>query len=158
MPENAKQHPGKLDETGAMADVKSPEMTYVPNLPQEIIESGAVSESQLEAVIQTGQAHQTEIAAIYTGEELHDMGIEDYNDAPQTLRGGAFNGDSTGVGKGRTAAAVILDNYRQGRKKAVWLSKSADLYADAQRDIRGIGDDADRSFNLGEIVSSERHD
>ena len=150
MPENAQPHPGKLDETGAMADVQAPEMTYVPNLPQEIIDSGAVSESQLEAVIQTGQAHQTEIAAIYTGEELQDMGIEDPNDAPQTLRGGAFNGDSTGVGKGRTAAAVILDNFRQGRKKAVWLSASAELYADAQRDIRGIGDDSDRSFNLGD--------
>ena len=38
MPANAQPHPGKLDETGAMVDVRSPEMTYVPDLTPEIIE------------------------------------------------------------------------------------------------------------------------
>lgn len=147
MPANAKPHPGKLDETGAMADVPSPEATYVPNLPPESIESGAISQSQLESIILTGQAQETHISAVFTPEELHDMDITEA-DAPRQVRAGFFNGDSTGVGKGRTAAGVILDNYRRGRKKALWLSAGADLYNDAQRDIRGIGDDPKRSFNL----------
>jgi hypothetical protein len=31
-------------------------------------------------------------------------------------------GDGTGVGKGRQSAAIILDNWLQGRRKAVWIS------------------------------------
>ena len=147
MPANAKPHPGKLDETGAMADVQSPPATYTPNLPPEAIASGALSQSQLESIIRTGQAHQTHVPAVYSAEELNDMDITEA-DAPRQVRGGYFNGDSTGVGKGRTAAGVIMDNYRQGRKKAVWLSAGAELYNDAQRDIRGIGDDPKRSFSL----------
>ena len=30
-------------------------------------------------------------------------------------------GDGAGVGKGRTVAGIIYQNYLEGRKKAVWL-------------------------------------
>ncbi|MBN9012613.1 MAG: strawberry notch family protein, partial [Rhizobiales bacterium] len=48
-------------------------------------------------------------------------------------------GDGTGVGKGRESAAIILDNWMQGRRKAVWISKSDKLLEDAQRDWSALG-------------------
>ncbi|VDN44907.1 unnamed protein product [Gongylonema pulchrum] len=48
-------------------------------------------------------------------------------------------GDGAGVGKGRTIACIIYENYRLGRKRSIWLSVSADLRYDAERDLRDIG-------------------
>ncbi len=55
------------------------------------------------------------------------------------FRQGFFIGDGTGVGKGRESAAIILDNWMQGRRKAVWISKSDKLLEDAQRDWSALG-------------------
>jgi len=55
------------------------------------------------------------------------------------IRNGFLIGDSTGMGKGRQAAAIIWDNWLHGRRKAVWISSSADLFDDASRDLAGIG-------------------
>lgn len=35
-------------------------------------------------------------------------------------RAGFLIGDGAGVGKGRTVAGVILENYLKGRRKALW--------------------------------------
>jgi hypothetical protein len=43
------------------------------------------------------------------------------------------------VGKGRTLAGIIHENYLLGRKRAIWLSVSNDLRYDAERDLRDIG-------------------
>ena len=51
------------------------------------------------------------------------------------LRGAALIGDSTGSGKGRMAAAYIVENYLRGRKFVVYLSATADLSADLARDM-----------------------
>jgi hypothetical protein len=48
-------------------------------------------------------------------------------------------GDGTGAGKGRQSAGIILDNWMQGRRKAVWISKSDKLIEDAQRDWSALG-------------------
>lgn len=50
-----------------------------------------------------------------------------------------FIGDGAGVGKGRTIAGIIFENYLRGRKKAIWISVSNDLKYDAERDLRDIG-------------------
>src|SRR5262249_55483128 len=50
------------------------------------------------------------------------------------FRRGWFLGDGTGAGKGRQVAGIILDNWLKGRRRAVWISKSDKLIADAQRD------------------------
>lgn len=47
-------------------------------------------------------------------------------------------GDGAGVGKGRTAAGIIFENYQKGRKKAIWLSVSNDLANAAADDIYDI--------------------
>ena len=42
------------------------------------------------------------------------------------------------MGKGRTLAAIILDAWLQGNQKAIWVSASADLFADAKRDLQAV--------------------
>src|ERR1700730_14922012 len=48
-------------------------------------------------------------------------------------------GGSAGAGKGRRAAGIILDNWMQGRRRALWISKSDKLIDDAQRDWSALG-------------------
>ena len=53
------------------------------------------------------------------------------------------------MGKGRQLAGVIVENWlqwalrgrvrRRGRRKAVWISESADLVYDCKRDLKDIG-------------------
>lgn len=50
-----------------------------------------------------------------------------------------FLGDGAGVGKGRTIATIIFENFLRGRRKAIWVSVSSDLKFDAERDMRDIG-------------------
>lgn len=108
-----KRHPAVLVESAAMAAVSMPEATYKPSLPPEVIRNN-LSDAQLVTVTYAGQAHAQKL--------------------PDGTRKGFFIGDGTGVGKGRQIAGIILDNFMQGRKKAVWISKNNDLYGDAIRD------------------------
>lgn len=39
---------------------------------------------------------------------------------PGGQRAGFLIGDGAGVGKGRTVAGIILENYLRGRKKSLW--------------------------------------
>ena len=48
-------------------------------------------------------------------------------------------GDGAGVGKGRTIAGLILENWHRERKKAMWFSACTGLYQDAQRDLKDVG-------------------
>lgn len=127
----AHPHPGKLVQSAAMAAVEPPAPTYVPNLPGEIVERGLLSLAQLEAVVYAGQAHEQHL--------------------PNGQRRGFFIGDGTGVGKGRSIACIILDNWRSGRRKAVWVSEKAGLMRDARRDLAGIGGDGSILFAQGRI-------
>jgi len=125
----AKQHPGKLVQSAAMASVEPPTPTYTPNLPKEVIDNGLLSLAQIEAVVYAGQAHSEFL--------------------PNGERRGFFIGDGTGVGKGREISGIILDNMRQGRSKAVWVSYNEGLINDAQRDFSGVGGDKGLIFFQG---------
>ena len=59
--------------------------------------------------------------------------------APVRLRRGWMLGDGTGCGKGRQVAAIILDQWLRGRRRALWLSASDKLLEDARRDWAAIG-------------------
>ena len=113
-------HPSPLVESAAMGAVEAPDINYTPNLPENVIQKGLLSDAQLEAVTYAGQAHNA--APLDTGETR-----------------GFFIGDGTGVGKGRELSGIIVDNWRQGRRRAVWLSKSKGLARDARRDLDGLG-------------------
>ena len=41
--------------------------------------------------------------------------------------------------QGRQMASLVLEHYELGFKKALWISTSADLKHDSERDLRDIG-------------------
>ena len=120
-----------------MASVLPPAATYTPNLPKETITEGKLSLAQLEAVVYAGQAHQEFLDDKVDADAATKLGLKDGT----AYRRGFFIGDGTGVGKGREIGGIILDNQRQGRKKAIWISEKSGLLEAAKRDFEGVGGD-----------------
>ena len=60
-------------------------------------------------------------------------------------------GDGTGCGKGRQVAAILLDQWLRGRKRALWLSQSDKLLEDARRDWCAVGGREDDVIPLGKV-------
>jgi predicted RNA methylase len=135
----AKAHPTRLVQSAAMGSVAPPKPSYRPLLPGN--SRALLSEAQLETVIFAGQAHGDHLAGSWTVDETWDRIAVAPEDAANAVRfrRGFMIGDGTGVGKGRQAAAILLDNWLQGRRKAVWISKSDKLIEDAQRDWSALG-------------------
>ena len=134
-------------------------------LPERVVTDGLLSDAQLESVVLAGEAHDRHLAARYrvgSGWETVHRCLEDGEDsrdtmtddgevlsAPVRFRRGWMLGDGTGAGKGRQVAAMVLDNWMRGRKRALWLSQSDKLLEDARRDWAALGGrDAD-VFPLG---------
>lgn len=139
----AKDHPGNLVESAAMAVVEPPDPAYSPNLPEKAIKQGKFSIAQLEATVYAGRAHQEMLpVAVLDG---------DGNPTGKFYRKGFFIGDGTGVGKGREIVSILWDNFRQGRTKAIWISQNAPLVEDARRDMSLSGWDADLVFDMSKM-------
>jgi P-loop containing NTP hydrolase pore-1/C-terminal domain on Strawberry notch homologue len=134
-------HPTKLVQSAAMASVAPPKPTYRPKMPAAILRDGLLSDAQLETVIYAGEAHGAYLAGSWCVDETGDMVSAAKEDDPDAIRfrRGFFLGDGTGAGKGRQSAGIVLDNWAQGRRKALWISKSDKLLEDAQRDWSALG-------------------
>lgn len=102
------------------------------SISNETISSGSLSALQLEAIVYACQAHD------------HFL--------PDGTRAGFLIGDGAGVGKGRTIAGIILENYLKGRKKALWISVSNDLKYDSERDLRDIGAGKIEVYSLNKVT------
>ncbi|XP_063244312.1 protein strawberry notch-like isoform X2 [Bacillus rossius redtenbacheri] len=114
-----KKHPDPVVETASLSSVEPPEVWYNLSLPEETIKSGWLSALQLEAITYASQQHD------------HFL--------PDGSRAGYLIGDGAGVGKGRTIAGIIFENYLKGHKRAIWVSVSNDLKYDSERDLHDIG-------------------
>ncbi|KAI1721149.1 p-loop containing NTP hydrolase pore-1 domain-containing protein [Ditylenchus destructor] len=113
------RHPDIVVETVSLSSVGSPEIRYTMSIPETVVDEGKISALQLEAALYACQAHEKRLP---TGERV-----------------GYLIGDGAGVGKGRTIATIIYENYLLERKRSIWLSASSDLRFDAERDLRDIG-------------------
>ena len=114
-----KKHPDPVVETASLSSVEPSDVYYQLSIPPETINGGLLSALQLESITYASQAH------------AHLL--------PDGTRAGFLIGDGAGVGKGRTIAGIIYENYLKGRKKSIWISVSNDLRYDAERDLRDIG-------------------
>ncbi|RUS79533.1 hypothetical protein EGW08_012701 [Elysia chlorotica] len=115
-----KKHPDAVVETSSLSSVEPPDIKYQLKILEECVDEDArLSALQLESITYASQRHQTLL--------------------PNGQRAGYLIGDGAGVGKGRTIAGVIFENYVHRRKRALWLSVSNDLKVDAERDLRDIG-------------------
>jgi predicted RNA methylase len=105
------------------------------------LRDGLLSDAQLETVIYAGEAHGDHLAGSWTVDETFDSSRPRPTMPLNAVRfrRGFFLGDGTGAGKGRQSAGIMLDNWLQGRRKAVWISKSDKLIEDAQRDWSALG-------------------
>ena len=168
-------HPTPLVQSGAMAAVPHPMPSYRPTLPERIVADGLLSDAQLESVVLAGQAHGRHLAALYRigseWETVHRLDRDDDHNAtaadddgddgitadgevlsePVRFRRGWMLGDGTGCGKGRQVAAIVLDQWLKGRKRALWLSQSDKLLEDARRDWAAIGGREEDVIPLGKV-------
>lgn len=126
-----KKHPDPVVETASLSSVEPADVKYELSLPSETINSGSLSALQLEAITYTCQQHD------------HIL--------PDGSRAGFLIGDGAGVGKGRTIAGLIFENFLKGRKKAIWVSVSNDLKFDAERDLEDIGTTNIKVYSLNKV-------
>ncbi|WP_210359005.1 strawberry notch-like NTP hydrolase domain-containing protein [Sphingomonas beigongshangi] len=131
------EHPTPLVESVAMGSIPAPVPDYVPSLPERTVAERLLSASQLETVVYAGHAWSQTIPGRFKPDK-EGVGLTLAEDG-RVYRKGFFLGDGTGAGKGRQIAACILDNWLQGRRRGIWVTKNAPLLEDARRDWTALG-------------------
>ena len=155
---NAAPHPTPLVESSAMAAITAPYPTCMVKLPDRIVEEGLASREQLEALIYTCDAHAKHMDTKW---KINDTGsvVLAADDDPDGKyhRKGMMIADGTGCGKGVEAALIMLTNWCEGRKRAVFVTKNMSLLPDIQRDWTRLGGNAEQivplnNFKLGDKI------
>jgi len=133
----AGEHPTALVESVAMGSIAAPVPDYVPRLPERTVSERLLSAAQLETIVYAGYAWSQSLPGRFVPNK-EGVGLEETADG-RTYRKGFFLGDGTGAGKGRQVAACILDNWLQGRRRSVWITKNEPLLEAARRDWTALG-------------------
>ncbi|XP_014244664.1 protein strawberry notch-like [Cimex lectularius] len=123
-----RKHPDPVVESTSLSSVEPVDVWYKLKIPESVISSGSLSALQLESITYACQQHELLL--------------------PNGARGGFLIGDGAGVGKGRTIAGIIYENYLRSRKKSIWISIMNDLKYDSERDLSDIGADNIKVFHL----------
>ncbi|GKE19569.1 protein FORGETTER 1 isoform X2 [Tanacetum coccineum] len=92
-------HPDPIVETSSLSAVQPPEPTYHLLTKDHLETSNVLSCLQIETLVYASQRH---LQHLENGS-----------------RAGFFLGDGAGVGKGRTIAGLIWENWHHGRRKAL---------------------------------------
>ncbi|WP_193746573.1 strawberry notch-like NTP hydrolase domain-containing protein [Ruegeria sp. ANG-R] len=138
--EGAQDHPSPLVESLAMGSDYPPcPSTDGIKLPKKLVEEGLLSEAQLETVLMAETSFSNDLPGRFLIDPDGAILRNDEAEGAVAFRQGYFLGDGTGCGKGRQVAGIVMANWLAGRRKAVWLSKSASLIEDAVRDWTDIG-------------------
>ncbi|KAK9133843.1 hypothetical protein Scep_013371 [Stephania cephalantha] len=112
-------HPDPIVETSSLSAVQPPEPTYNLRIKNDLERYKSLSCLQIETIVYACQRHKQKLM--------------------NGARAGFFIGDGAGVGKGRTIAGLIWENWNLGRRKALWISVGSDLKFDARRDLDDVG-------------------
>ncbi|KAI3945077.1 hypothetical protein MKW98_009881 [Papaver atlanticum] len=112
-------HPDPVVETSSLSAVQPPEPTYDLETRENLESSKSLSCLQIETLVYASQRHLQHLEG--------------------GARAGFFIGDGAGVGKGRTIAGLIWENWHHGRKRSLWISVGSDLKFDARRDLDDVG-------------------
>ena len=145
-----KPHPISLVESEAMGAVKIPQPTYQPLLPKEVVEQGLISQAQLEAIVLAGEAHSQYLPEKYliSEDSISYRKTPDSDTTGTKIRRGFFLADGTGLGKTRTILGVIIDNWLQGRTKAVIITVNPKLIPDLTKEWQELGGDQSQIIPL----------
>lgn len=108
-------------------------------LPERVVTQGLMSDAQLETLIMAETAFESDLAGMFRLDEKSLLCRADEDAEAKAYRKGYFLGDGTGCGKGRQVAGLILAGWSAGRRKALWVSRSATLIEDAVRDWGDLG-------------------
>ena len=156
-----KQHPDAVVETASLAAVEPPDVTYELHLDDQV-EDGTLSGLQLESIVYACQRHEQLLpdgcrAGFFIGDGTYPIS-QDFllpsmpeRHLQASLDTCKFSGvghmcsqsgiacAGAGVGKGRTIAGLIMENWRCKRKRHLWLTIGTDLRIDSRRDLDDIG-------------------
>ena len=160
----ATAHPSDLVQSAAMAATTHPRPTIQPRLPVSLVRDGVLSDAQIESVVLVADAHDKHLPArlqVSTDLEFirrvdgprvlvpesgphlsapHVRGVDEIRfGSTVAFRQGYMLADGTGCGKGRQVAAILLDQWLRGRRRAIWISASDSLIRDARRDWQAVG-------------------
>jgi P-loop containing NTP hydrolase pore-1/C-terminal domain on Strawberry notch homologue len=152
----ATPHPSPVCESIAMAAIDPPHPTIEVNLPAAVIDKMQASDCQLETLIYACQAHSKFLdTPWYIAENGQIAVATPDNPAGKHHRMGYFVGANTGMGKSRIIALLILANWCEGRKKAVWVSKNDTLLPLAQANWMAVGGSLAQVVLLSKFAQDE---
>ena len=135
-----KPHPAALIEAKTLASVRVPLGRITPRIPEKAIQSGALSDAQLETVALAVNAHERRIEISTGGQTFR-------------ARQGFLIADGTGTGKTNEIAGIVADSWNRGRRRHVVVVEKDGHIANFRKAFRMIGLDAPIS-RFGDVRST----